>query len=103
MPLPHTCTMGKPGLGIFTARRKSQGNVFDDVEVATSPDTSAPTNGDSGGFRLLSRTEVEKANERRKTLETKSSKFPRFSGFGSAANKGRNQSFEDDSQASSKR
>lgn len=98
--------MGKPGLGLFTARRKSQGNVFDEVDITTSPDTAAPpptTNGDSGGFRLLSRTEVEKANERRKTLETKSSKFPRFSGFGSTANKGRNQSFEDESPGSSKR
>lgn len=96
--------MGKPGLGLFTARRKSQGNVFDEVDgAATSPDTTAPpTNGDSGGFRLLSRTEVEKANERRKTLE-KSSKFPRFSGFGSTANKGRNHSFEEDSPGSSKR
>ncbi|KAL6706924.1 hypothetical protein ACN47E_005067 [Coniothyrium glycines] len=94
--------MGKPGLSLFTARRKSQGNVLDDVEANTSPDTAAANNADSGGFRLLSRTEVEKANERRKTLE-KPSKFPRFSGFGSAATKGRNQSFEDDSPGSSKR
>jgi hypothetical protein len=95
--------MGKPGLSLFTARRKSQGNVFDDVPIATSPETSAAAQkDDSGGFRLLTRTEVETANQRRKTLE-KPSKFPRFSGFGSTANKGRNQSFEDESPASSKR
>lgn len=97
--------MVKPGLGIFTARRKSQGNAFDEVDIATSPvaaAAAATAKDDSGGFRLLSRTEVEKANERRKTLE-KTSKFPRFSGFGSAANKGRNQSFDDESQGSSKR
>ncbi|KAH7391958.1 hypothetical protein BKA66DRAFT_568362 [Pyrenochaeta sp. MPI-SDFR-AT-0127] len=97
--------MGKPGLGIFTARRKSQGNAFDEVDVATSPDTSVAASADSGGFRLLSRTEVEKANERRKVQEKEksSSKFPRFSSFGGAGNKGRHQSFEDDSPGSSKR
>lgn len=94
--------MGKPGLGLFTVRRKSQGNVFDEVDVAKSPDTATAAKDDAGGFRLLSRTEVDKANERRKTQE-KSSKFPRFSGFGSAGNKGRNHSFEDDSPGSSKR
>ncbi|KAF1942676.1 hypothetical protein EJ02DRAFT_159498 [Clathrospora elynae] len=94
--------MGRPGgLGLFTARRKSQGNAFDDVDVTTSPDVAA-ANGDSGGFRLLSRTEVEKAKEHRKTQE-KPSKFPRFSGFGGAGNKGRNQSVEDESPGSSKR
>ena len=95
--------MVKPGLGLFTARRKSQGNAFDEVDVATSPDRAPAAKDDAGGFRLLSRTEVEKAaNERRKTQE-KTSKFPRFSGFGNAGNKARNQSFEDESPGSSKR
>lgn len=95
--------MGKPGLGLFTARRKSQGNVFEEVDMASSPDTStAPA--DSGGFRLLSRTEVEKAKEQRKTQEKeRSSKFPRFSGFSHAGSKNRNQSVDDDSPGSSKR
>jgi hypothetical protein len=109
--------MGKPGLGLFTARRKSQGNVFDDIDISTSPDRStananatatatatATANADSGGFRLLSRTEVEKAKESRKTQEKeRSSKFPRFSGFSNAGSKNRNQSIDDDSPASSKR
>ncbi|KAF1845816.1 uncharacterized protein K460DRAFT_285287 [Cucurbitaria berberidis CBS 394.84] len=99
--------MGKPGLGIFTARRKSQGNAFDQVDVTASPspDTAASAHADPGGFRLLSRTEVDKANERRKTQEkeSKSSKFPRFSSFGAAAHKGRNHSFDDESPGSSKR
>ncbi|CAA9962187.1 hypothetical protein PTMSG1_05564 [Pyrenophora teres f. maculata] len=89
--------MGKPGLGLFTVRRKSQGNVMDDVpDVSTSPDTTtAPT--DAGGFRLLSRTEVEKAKEQRKTQEKSSSKFPRFTGFGHPGSKNRNH----DSKSSS--
>jgi len=97
--------MGKPGLGLFTARRKSQGNVMDDVPdpSSTSPDTTAaPT--DAGGFRLLSRTEVEKAKEQRKTQEkSSSSKFPRFAGFGHPGSKNRNQSVDDESPGSSKR
>lgn len=115
--------MGKPGLGLFTGRRKSQSNVLDDVAATgapPSPDVAAPagngtngTNGinghngnDSGGFRLISRAEVDKMQERRKTMEKEkpSSKFPRFSGFGSASNKARNaQTFEDESPGSSKR
>jgi hypothetical protein len=96
--------MGKPGLGIFTARRKSQGNAFDDVEIATSPDTTTAPPADSGGFRVLSKTEVEKAKEQRKTLEKeRSSKFPRFSGFSHPGNKNRNQSVGDESPGSSKR
>lgn len=97
--------MGKPGLGLFTARRKSQGNVFEEVDISTSPDTAtAASPADSGGFRLLSRTEVEKAKEQRKTQEKeRSSKFPRFSGFSHPGGKNRNQSFDDDSPASSKR
>jgi hypothetical protein len=104
--------MGKPGLGLFTGRRKSQSNVLDDVadRAPASPHAAAPAAaaasaaGDSGGFRLMSRPEVAIANERRKTMEKeKTSKFPRFSGFGSVANKARNHSFEDDSPGSSKR
>lgn len=105
--------MGKPGLGLFTARRKSQGNVFDEVDISsTSPDRTAPppaaaaaaAAADSGGFRLLSRTEVEKAKEQRKTQEKeRSSKFPRFSGFSHPGKQNRNQSFDDDSPGSSKR
>ncbi|KAI4951257.1 hypothetical protein J4E91_003966 [Alternaria rosae] len=95
--------MGKPGLGIFTARRKSQGNVFDEVDIATSPvTTTAPA--DSGAFRVLSKTEVEKAKEQRKTQEKeRSSKFPRFSGFSHPGSKNRNQSVDDESPGSSKR
>jgi hypothetical protein len=98
--------MGKPGLGLFTGRRKSSSNALEDVAVADnaehSPDGSA--NADSGGFRLMSRTEVQKAQERRKTMEREksTSKFARFSGFGANA-KGRVQSFEEDSPGSSKR
>lgn len=86
-------------------RRKSQSNALDMEDVAISPVAPAPANDDSGGFRLLSRTEVDKANERRRTLEKEkpSSKFPRFSGFGSGGTKGRNHSFEDESPGSSKR
>jgi len=95
--------MVKPGLGIFTGRRKSSSNVLEEiahVETVPSPDAA---HTDSGGFRLMSRTEVEKANERRKTLEREksSSKF-RFSTFG-ANGKGRVQSFEEESPGSSKR
>ncbi|KAF2832251.1 hypothetical protein CC86DRAFT_340624 [Ophiobolus disseminans] len=97
--------MGKPGLGLFTNRRKSSSNVLDEVtaDTAPSPDGYASANADSGGFRLMSRNEVEKANERRKTVEKSTSKFPRFSGFGATGNKGRVQSFEEDSPGSSKR
>ena len=101
--------MVKPGLGLFTGRRKSQCNALDDVAAPASPDVAAPApaagNGnDSGGFRLISRAEVDKIQERRKTVEKeKPSKFPRFSGFGSASIKARNQSFEDESPGSSKR
>lgn len=96
--------MVKPGLGLFTGRRKSTSNVLEDVVDSTpSPDGSNAANADSGGFRLMSRTEVEKATERRKTMEREksSSKF-RFSGFGGNG-KGRVQSFEEDSPGSSKR
>lgn len=101
--------MGKPGLGLFTGRRKSQSNVLDDIAgngAPASPDVAAPAPpaGESGGFRLMSRPEVDRIQERRKTMEKeKKSTFPRFSGFGSASSKARQQSFEDDSPGSSKR
>lgn len=95
--------MVKPGLGLFTGRRKSQGNAFEDVEIGgNSPEATAPPPAADGGFRLLSRTEVEKANERKKVEKEKSSKFPRFSSFGTGS-KGRHQSFDDESPGSSKR
>tara|TARA_R110002003_G_scaffold13_23_gene992 strand:- start:2599 stop:2892 length:294 start_codon:yes stop_codon:yes gene_type:complete len=97
--------MVKPGLGLFTGRRKSSINALEELtaEAAPSPDGYGSANADSGGFRLMSRTEVEKANERRKTMEKDKPKFPRFSGFGTNGGKGRVQSFEEDSPVSSKR
>ncbi|KAH8726356.1 hypothetical protein GQ44DRAFT_771532 [Phaeosphaeriaceae sp. PMI808] len=119
--------MVKPGLGLFTGRRKSSSNILEESlapstgaaaattaaaaiatgDSAPSPDGYAPGHAhtDSGGFRLMSRTEVEKANERRKTMEKEksTSKFARFSNFGTAGHKGRVQSFEEDSPGSSKR
>lgn len=103
--------MGKPGLGLFTGRRKSQSNVLDDLAATAtaapaSPDVATPPApaADSGGFRLMSRQEVEKQTERRKTMEKeKKSAFPRFSGFGSTSSKARQLSYEDESPASSKR
>jgi hypothetical protein len=97
--------MVKPGLGLFTGRRKSSSNVLDELSTNTapSPDGYTSANADPGAFRLMSRNEVEKANERRKTVEKSTSKFPRFSGFGGANNKGRVQSFEEESPGSSKR
>lgn len=99
--------MVKPGLGLFTGRRKSQSNVLEDTAASAapaSPDVAAPPPTDSGGFRLLSRQEVEKQTERRKTMEKeKKSAFPRFSGFGSTASKARQHSYEDESPGSSKR
>ncbi|KAJ4984656.1 hypothetical protein SVAN01_09845 [Stagonosporopsis vannaccii] len=104
--------MGKPGLGLFTGRRKSQSNVLDDMAATAtataapaSPDVAAPPAppADAGGFRLMSRQEVEKQTERRKTMEKeKKSAFPRFSGFGSTG-KARQQPYEDESPGSSKR
>ena len=101
--------MGKPGLGLFTGRRKSQSNVLDDMAATAapaSPDVATPPApaADSGGFRLMSRQEVEKQTERRKTMEKeKKSAFPRFSGFGSTSSKARQLSYEDESPGSSKR
>ncbi|KAF2259820.1 hypothetical protein CC78DRAFT_620707 [Lojkania enalia] len=99
--------MGKPGLGMFTARRKSSGNVLDDT---LGPNSSPPAPAsDSGGFKVLDRSEIEKRRAEREQQEAarkahaKGSKFGRFSGFGSSGNKARNQSFDDDSLSSSKR
>ena len=44
-----------------------------------------------------------KREEKRRASEKAASKFRPFSGFGSGSNKARNQSFDDDSPASSKR
>ncbi|KAL5121908.1 hypothetical protein ACEQ8H_000124 [Pleosporales sp. CAS-2024a] len=95
--------MGKPGLGLFTGRRKSSSNVLEDMaqpDTAPSPGGSHP---DPAGFRLMSRGEVEKAKERRKTLEREkqASKF-RLSAL-VANGKPRVQSPEEDSPGSSKR
>jgi hypothetical protein len=96
--------MVKPGLGLFTGRRKSSSNALEETAVDTAPSPDGSANADSGGFRLMSRTEVDKANERRKTMEREksTSKFARFSSFGTNG-KGRVQSFEEDSPGSSKR
>lgn len=71
------------------------------ANTVPSPD-HASANADPGGngFRLLSRNEVSLAHERRMTMEREksTSKFPRFSGFGTAS-KGRVQSFEEDSSS----
>ncbi|KAH7401981.1 hypothetical protein DE146DRAFT_609839 [Phaeosphaeria sp. MPI-PUGE-AT-0046c] len=96
--------MGKPGLGLFTGRRKSTSNVLDELAADTTPSPDGTGPVDSGAFRLMSRTEVEKANERRKTTEREksTSKFARFSTFGTHG-KGRVNSFDDESPGSSKR
>lgn len=97
--------MVKPGLGLFTGRRKSSSNALEEMtaDAAPSPDGYGSANTDSGGFRLMTRTEVEHRHERRKTLEKEKPKFPRFSGFGTNGGKARVQSFEEDSPGSSKR
>jgi hypothetical protein len=97
--------MGKPGLGLFTGRRKSSSNVLDEPPTAPSPDGYASAGNDSGAFRLMSRAEVEKAAERRKTMEREkpTSIFPRLSAFGGAGSKARVQSVDEESPGSSKR
>jgi hypothetical protein len=50
--------MGKPGLGLFTGRRKSSSNVLDEPPTAPSPDGYASAGNDSGAFRLMSRAEA---------------------------------------------
>jgi len=88
--------MVKP-LGIFTGRRKSSSNVLEEMTANTVPSPDGNADPGGNGFRLMSRNEVSKAHERRITMEREksTSKFPRFSGFGTA-NKGRVQSFEED-------
>ncbi|KAF2710290.1 hypothetical protein K504DRAFT_454608 [Pleomassaria siparia CBS 279.74] len=94
--------MGKPGgLGLFMGRRKSSLNALDGPELHITPEAA-----DSGGFRVLTQTEVQRVKqekETKKAQERSSSKFPRFSGFGGVGNKTRNQSYDEDSLASSKR
>jgi hypothetical protein len=107
--ISHSGNMVKPGLGLFTGRRKSSSNVLEEMAADKPPSpegyASAAPSADAGGFRLMSRTEVSNAQERRKTMEREksTSKFARFSTFGIAGNKGRVQSFEEDSPGSSKR
>jgi hypothetical protein len=95
--------MVKSGLGLFAGRRKSSGNVLEDIEPKPSPDT-AP-GAESGGFRLMTTTEAEarKREEKRRTHEKASSKFRPFSSFSNGGSKARNHSFDDDSLSSSKR
>lgn len=57
---------------------------------------------DSGGFRVMTQTEVQRVKQEKdlkKTQERNSSKFPRFSGFGTG-NKTRNHSYDEDSPSS---
>jgi hypothetical protein len=96
--------MVKSGLGLFAGRRKSQSNVLEEADAFTaSPDVKPAA--DSGGFRVMSSTEADarKREEKRRASEKAASKFRPFSGFGNAGNKGRHQSFDDESPASSKR
>jgi hypothetical protein len=96
--------MVKPGLGLFAGRRKSQGNVMEEVEPKSIAEGPSSADSGSGGFRLMSTTEAEaRKREETKKKEKAASKFRPFSSFGGAHNKGRNSSFEDESPASSKR
>lgn len=97
--------MVKSGLGLFAGRRKSQGNIIEEAEPKPVADASPAAETGSGGFRLMSTTEAEarKREEKRRMQEKAASKFRPFSGFGGAHNKGRNQSFDDESPPSSKR
>jgi hypothetical protein len=101
--------MGKPGgLGIFTGRRKSAGNTMEGGELQPTPEAAPVVNsgGGGGGFRVMTQTDVQRIKqeaEKKKATEKASSKFPRFSGFGGAKDKSRNQSVDDDSPSSSKR
>ena len=97
--------MGKPGgLGLFMGRRKSSLNGVDAADLNLAPEP-APA-AESGGFRVMSQTEVQRAKQekqesQRKAQEKASSKFGRFSAFGGGGNKNRAQSFEEDSPSSS--
>jgi hypothetical protein len=100
--------MGKPGFGIFQARRKSSGNAIEDADPSAYLPASSPSTDQSGGFRVLSRTDIEKAKQEKqeqalKKAHDRSSKFGRFSGFGASGNKARTQSIDEDSPSSSKR
>jgi len=92
----------------FAGRRKSQGNVIEEMDAASSPEPAALTapaaDSGSGGFRLMTTAEAEarKKEEKRRAQEKAASKFRPFSSF-SAGNKARNHSFDEDSAASSKR
>jgi hypothetical protein len=100
--------MPKAGLNFFNARRKSSGNIMEDLGN-TSPTHGATPSSDhnGGGFRVLDRAEIERARQEkqeqamRKAQEKSSSKFGRFSGFGSSGNKGRTRSIDEDSPSSS--
>ncbi|KAF2016069.1 hypothetical protein BU24DRAFT_192611 [Aaosphaeria arxii CBS 175.79] len=92
-------------VNLFRARRKSAGNILDEVEnekLGTSPE--APAAG-SSAFKVLSQTEIAAKKELaiRKQHEKEKSKFGRFSGFGGTGNKSRQQSLDDESPGSSKR
>jgi hypothetical protein len=97
--------MVKSGLGLFAGRRKSQGNVIEDIEPKPVADASPAAETGSGGFRLMTTTEAEarKRDEKRRTQEKAASRFRPFSSLGGAHNKSRNHSYEDDSPPSSKR
>jgi hypothetical protein len=97
--------MGKPGFGIFQARRKSSGNAMEDADSSAYLSASSPSTESPGGFRVLSRTDIEKAKQEQalKKAHERSSKFGRFGGFGASGNKARTQSIDEDSPSSSKR
>ncbi|KAL5407341.1 hypothetical protein PMIN03_007226 [Paraphaeosphaeria minitans] len=99
--------MVKAGLLGFAGRRKSQGNIMEDVKPLPAPDAAPGAespSGSGGGFRLMTTSEAEarKTEEKRRAHEKSTSKFRPFSSF-SAGNKARNRSFDEDSPVSSKR
>lgn len=98
-------------MGLFQGRRKSQGNnnAVEDVHPAPAayPNASPTTTTmESSTFRVLNRTEIEKAKLEKqeqvvkKANDKSSSKLGRFS-FGTSGNKGRTQSVDEDSPSSS--
>lgn len=97
-------------VNLFKGRRKSSGNAIEDLErenekLTTPPEPVAPVT-DSGGFKVLSQSDVAAKKEmamRKAQAEKEKPRFGRFSGFGSSNNKGRQQSMDDDSPSSSKR
>ncbi|KAF2280720.1 uncharacterized protein EI97DRAFT_428828 [Westerdykella ornata] len=97
--------MGKPGLGFLQPRRRSSGNVLDDADPSTH--LTAPASTEQSSFRVLSRSDIEKAKQERqeqalKKAHEKTSKFGRFSAFGSSG-KARTRSVDEDSPSSSNR